>query len=84
MPTHSDAETTRHFLLYCPNFTEHRRKLFETLNPITLENNLGFLDDRVLVHLLLYGDDKFKLHENQSILKATINFIKKTPDFLQI
>ena len=47
-----------------------------------LVNNLPFIiDDKNLVHLLLYGNEKFKLHENQSILKATINFIKKTSRF---
>ena len=88
-----NAETSHHFLLHCPNFIEHRRKLFETLNPIMLENNLHFIDDKNLVHLLLYVpicsymflySYKFKLHENQSILKATINFIRKTSRFSQI
>ena len=79
-----DAETSDHFLLHCPNFIEHRRKLFETLNPILLVNNLRDLDDKNLVLLLLYGNKKFKFHENQSILKATINFIRKTSRFSQI
>ena len=39
-----NAETSHHFLLHCPTFIEHRRKLFETLNPIMLENNLRVLD----------------------------------------
>ena len=76
-----NAETSHHFLIHCPNFIEHRRKLFETLNPIMLENNLRFIDDKNLVHLLLYGHEKFKPHENQSILKATVNFIQKTSRF---
>ena len=49
-----------------------------------LVNNLRDLDDKNLVLLLLYGNKKFKLHENQSILKATINFIRKTFRFSQI
>ena len=59
-----------------------RRKLFDILNPIILD--LPFIDDKNLVQLLLYGDKKFKFHENQSILKATINFIRETSRFFQI
>ena len=40
-----------------------------------LENNLRFLDDKNLVHLLLYGQEKVKFHRNLSVLKATINFV---------
>ena len=79
-----NAETPHHFFLHCPNFVEHRRNLFDTLNPILLDKNLGFIDDRNYVQLLLYGHKKLNLHENQSILKATINFIQKTSRFSQI
>ena len=76
-----DAETSQHFLLHCTNFIEQRHKLFETLNPIMLENNSRFLRDRDLMHLLLYGENKSKLHENRSILKATVDFLKNTSRF---
>ena len=79
-----DAETSHHFLLHCPTFIEHRRNLFETINPIILKNSLHILDDNDMVHLLLYGNDTFKLEENQSILKATIDFIRKSSRFTQI
>ena len=77
-----NAETSSHFLLHCPNFIEARRKLFDILNPIILD--LPFIDDKNLVQLLLYGDKKFKFHENQSILQVTINFIRETSRFSQI
>ena len=70
------AETTSHFLLHCPNFTIHRRTLFGTVNPILRSYNILFLDDDLFVHLLLYGDEKFKLEDNQNILKATNRFIR--------
>ena len=79
-----NAETSHHYLLHCPNFIEQRHELFQFLNPLMLANNMRFLDDKNLVHLLLYGHEKFKLHENQSILKATINFVQKTSRFSQI
>ena len=77
------AETSPHFLLHCPNFINERRELFQTLNPIMLVNNMPFFDDKILVHLLLYGHDKLKPCENQSILKSTIKFIRKTCRFSQ-
>ena len=80
----ANAETSQHFLLHCSNFIEQRKDLFEILNAITLAHNLPFIDDKNLVQLLLYGHKKFNLHENQSILKATINFIRKTSRFSQI
>ena len=66
-----------------PNFFEQRRSLFESINPILETNNSRFLVDNDMVHLLLYGNVTFKLEENQSILKATINFIRKTTRFSQ-
>ena len=44
-------------------------------------NNIRFLDDQSLVHLLLYGHEKLKICENRIILKATINYIKETLRF---
>ena len=71
-----NSETTIHYLLHCTNFVEQRRELFRVLNPLL--NNLRFLNDEHLVRLLLYGDDIFEYETNQSILKATIDFIRRT------
>ena len=78
------AETSLHYLLHCPNFINHRHGLFQVLNPIIFANNNNrFIDDNSLVYLLLYGNVKLQFHENPTILKATIDFIKKThPVFL--
>ena len=62
----------------------HRYELFQILNPIMFANDMRFLDDNNLIRLLLYGHEKLKFDENQSVLKATINFIKKTQRFSQI
>ena len=78
-----DAETTCHFLLFCPNFITHRKTLFGIVNPILRVNNIPFLVDTKLVHLLLYGDEKLELKENQKILIATITFIRNTGRFSQ-
>ena len=75
------SETTGHFLLHCPNFIIHRHALFEIVNHLLTVHETGFVGDVKLVHLLLYGHVDFDLHENQSVLKATINFIKNSGQF---
>ena len=77
----SVAETTCHFLLHCPNFIVHRNVLFNVVNPIL--RSTPFLADEELVHLLLYGNEKFKFEDNQNILIATIEFIRNTSRFSQ-
>ena len=77
----SVAETTCHFLLHCSNFVIHRIALFNVVNPILRSS--PFLADEELVHLLLYGNEKFKLEDNQNILIATIDFIRNTSRFSQ-
>ena len=78
-----NAENTQHFLLKCPNYNAQRKVLFETLNPIVLSNNIHNLNDNRMVHLLLYGYEKLKFHENQTVLNGTINFIERTGRFSQ-
>ena len=75
------AETLDHFLLHCPIFDAQRRELFLSINPILLESNMSSLDDTNLVNLLLYGNEKFDFYVNQSILKATIQFIRSSSRF---
>ena len=76
-----NAETTQHFLLKCPIYNVQRLDVFQTVNPILLANDLQNLNDREMVRLLLYGHEKLPLNANQSILKATINFIEMTARF---
>ena len=78
------AESTAHFLLYCPNFTTQRKVLYGTVNPILLTHNTQFFVGNLFVQLLLYGDEKFNLEENQNFLKTTIKFIRDTNRFSQI
>ena len=78
------AETTCHFLLHCPHFVTHRKILYGIVNRILRAYNTPFLVDNLFVYLLLYGDRRFNFDENQSILKATIKFIRDTGHFSQI
>ena len=78
------AETTCQFLINCPIFVNPRKVLFVTINPILLKYTTRFVEDNSLVILLLYGDEKFKLEDNQNILKATIQFIRDSARFSQM
>ena len=72
------------FLLQCPNYLEHRRQLFETVNQILLVNNINYLHDQELLRLFIYGE-KLTFEANKTLLTAKHNFINKTffllPDF---
>ena len=53
----SETETTDHFFLCCPFFTENRQKLLNGLFKIDV--SLKNLND-MLLHTLLFGSDKYK------------------------
>ena len=78
------AETTCHFVFNCPNFVNPRKVLFDTINPILHKYKTRFLEDNSLLQLLLYGNEKFNLEDNQNILKATIKFIRDSSRFSQM
>ena len=77
------AETTQHFLLKCPIFNTQRNLLFQAVNPVIMANNMNNLNDRDMVKLFLYGHEKLKFYENQSILRVVMNFIGMTSRFSQ-
>ena len=79
----TNTETTCHFLLECPLFNHHRRELFLVLHPILQIYNMHHVNNPMLEQLLLYGHTKFTYDENQSILKSTINFIRRNRRFTQ-
>ena len=74
-----EPENTTHFLLHCHNYDNVRNTLMGDLNII--DPTLNSLRDIDLVHLLLFGDPNYNLRTNQNILKATINFLKKSTRF---
>ena len=75
------AETSCHFFFNCSNFVNPRKVLFATVNPILLKYRTRFLEDNSLLRLLLYGNDKSNLEDNQCILEATIKFIRNSARF---
>ena len=74
-----ETETTSHFLLHCPLFQYSRQYLLINIKKID-ENILKKHDER-MTKTLLYGDDKFELSCNKSIIYSTIEFIVATKRF---
>ena len=74
-PCSRGAETTDHFLLFCPIHNAHRERLMDTVNPIVSKLNPNFSD---LNKILLYGSKSLNQAENKTILDATLSFIINT------
>ena len=77
------TESTEHFLLVCPIFTEPRKKLFETIDSL-IEQKLPpvhTLDNSTLIKILLYGHDTLNPLQNKGLLNATIDYITNTERF---
>ena len=72
----NDVESTKIFLLHCPQFVNERRTLLSTLgnfNCSLLENT-----SKVLTQTLLFGNTSLSPSDNSKILSATTNFILST------
>ena len=76
-------ETTEHFLLKCPMFSNPRGDLLSTINPIINSKiqNVQFIDDPTLVQIMLYGNENLNPLDNNFVLNATINYIYSTERF---
>ena len=75
----SESETTAHFLLRCQNHVMNRTKLLK--NVCNLDQTQRNYDDDHLIHILLYGSEKFNFNLNKDIIKLTICFLKDTERF---
>ena len=75
----SEPETTAHFLLRCQNHVMNRSKLFK--NAYNLDQTLRNYDDDHLIHILLYGSEKFNFNLNKNVIKLTICYMKDTERF---
>ena len=74
-----EPETTTHFLLHCPNFTNLRLTLMSNLKDI--DPTISSLDDANLVNLLLFGKDSFNNKNNIKVIEKTIEFLKNSLRF---
>ena len=73
------VETTVHYLLHCPNFSNERLTFFYKLQSI--DANIVSKDNSNISKLLLYGDHSFNDEKNTSILTASIEYIISTKRF---
>ena len=73
------VETTFHYLLLCPNFTNERSILLNIVSTIN-ESSLTSCDVSI-VNLLLNGDESLDLETNTLILNATVDFISSSKTF---
>ena len=70
------VETTFHFVLSCPNYSDERLTLLSkirNINPNILENT-----NSQITHFFLYGDKNFTASINCVILSSTIEYILAT------
>ena len=73
------VETTIHYLLHCPNFSNERLTLFSKLQSI--DENILSKDDSNISKVLLFGEDSFNDIKNTSVLTASIEYILSTKRF---
>ena len=70
-----ESETTTHFFLKCPYFTNQRSILISKLSSILQDtHDLTRADDHTVVKYLLYRDESLSDEKNASIIKETIKF----------
>ena len=74
-----DIETTVHYLLHCPVFSDERLIFFSNIRSI-YENVLSGSDSRIF-ETLLFGISSFNNTKNTSILNTTIDYILSTKRF---
>ena len=74
-----EIETTTHFLLHCPQYSNNRTTFLNKIK--SLINNFQDKNDLALTNLLLYGDMSLSTETNKSILNSTIDFLLETRRF---
>ena len=74
-----EIETTAHFFLHCQNHVMSRSKLLK--NVYNLDQTLRNFDDDHLIHISLYGSEKFNFKLSKNIIKLIICYLKETERF---
>ena len=69
----NDVETSTHFLLYCPHYSNERSNFLNTIRNIS--RNIFDKNDLQITETLLYGDSSLDDQTNTLILNATIDFL---------
>ncbi len=79
-----ESETTEHFLLRCPHFTQSRACLFNTIGEILNIPDILFVAEDDLCSIMLFGSKDHSDDINKTLLNATIRFIRATKRFDKI
>ena len=74
-------ETTVHFFLKCPLFSNARVTLLNSVDVVLLANNFFTQNNNELTNLLLYGHPSFSDSDNKNILIATLDYISNSNRF---
>ena len=75
----SKIETTTHFLLHCPLFQSASQSLL--INIKKIDESILKKHNKLITKTLLYGNGKFDMSCNKSIISLTIEFIVSTERF---
>ena len=75
----TDVETTTHYLLHCPLFSDERLILINNIRNI--DNNIVNLSDSRFSEVLLFGNSSFNNSKNTFILNTTIEYIVSSKRF---
>ena len=75
----TDVETTTHYLLHCPLFSDERLILINNIRNI--DSNILNLNDSRFSEVLLFGNSSFNNSKNTFILNTTIEYIVSSKRF---
>ena len=75
----NDIETSAHFLLHCPNFSNERSNFLNIVGSI--DRNILTRRDLQVTEIFLCGDSNLNNVTNTIILNATIDFLIVTERF---
>ena len=76
-----EIQTTTYFLLHCPLFQSARQSLL--INIKKIDESILKKHDEFITKTPLYGDNKFDLSYNESIISSTIELIVSTETVTQ-
>ena len=75
----NDIETSAHFLLHCPHYSNERSTFLNTIKNIN--RKIFDKNDLQITKTLLYGDSSLDDKSNTLILNATVDFLFVTKRF---
>ena len=78
-----DDETSVHYFLRCPMFTNERANLLSKISDI-IQSDVSVLPNEHLLYILLYGSNMYNFIANKLIISETITFIRSSGRFTNL